>query len=1054
MAYYHFSMKTLKKIGNRLFSTSAAGLYMILFAIAIAVATFIENDFGTSAAQKLIFKAWWFELLLGLFGVSILVNIFRFRLIQQKKWAVLSFHAAIIVILIGAGVTRYFGYEGMMHIREGSASNSILSFEEYLVFEAQYAGQKFNFAEPVLFASLGDNRIKKSYQLGSQKATVEVIDFMPNPKESMIETATGLPTLKIVIGGANGREEYYLQKGQRSRIRGTLFNFREQEEPAGFNIRAEGGRIYFKASTPYTQRVMATQTLDTLAGKEYHPLVLRSLYSNGLQSFVFGDYSSSAKVELVSEDQKMASNSTAGLKIRVSSNGESQEQFIFGAKGVAGRAKVFDLGELKLAVSYGAKEIQLPFSLELRDFIMEKYPGTNSASSYASEVTLVDTRSNLREDTRIYMNNILDYDGYRFFQSSFDQDELGTWLSVNHDWWGTWISYLGYAILTIGMMLTFFHKGSRFQQLARNLKRTRQPQQVVAACLIGLGMTFAVPISAKTPNPSLRNAQTVALEHAEKFGQIVMQDHRGRMKPMNTYTSEILRKLSRKASLYELEAEQIILGMAAHPKSWYDVPLIKMGKHNKTKEILPQPAQGNLLAYSDFFNTDGSYKLREHVRQAYNTPKKDRGVFEKEMMKLDEKVNICSMVFSGNFMKVFPIPNDPNNTWEAPGGGHHHGHDHSEESYAERFYATYLPALQSAIGNGNYQLSNRLLNELEQYQLQYGAAALPSKQQQKAELLLNQLNVFSRLGKIYALLGLLFLGLLFTSVFKPSWNLQLPNKIAYGLFFMSFLLHLFGLGLRWYVSGRAPWSNGYESMIYIAFTTVLAGVIFGRRSLGGMTATNILASTILMVAGLSWMDPEITPLVPVLKSYWLTIHVSLEAGSYGFLMLGALIGALNLIFMIFRTQKNAANVNRMIKEMTQISEMTLIGGLFMISVGTYLGGVWANESWGRYWGWDAKETWALVTILIYAFILHMRFIPGLRGEYAFNVATLFGWASVIMTYFGVNYYLSGLHSYAAGDPVPIPTFVYYAVGILTLIGGTALWRDRQFRRTSATLVSS
>ena len=405
-------------------------------------------------------------------------------------------------------------------------------------------------------------------------------------------------------------------------------------------------------------------------------------------------------------------------------------------------------------------------------------------------------------------------------------------------------------------------------------------------------------------------------------------------------------------------------------------------------------------------------------------------------------------------MKVFPIPNDPNNTWEAPGGGHHHGHDHSEESYAERFYATYLPALQSAIGNGNYQLSNRLLNELEQYQLQYGAAALPSKQQQKAELLLNQLNVFSRLGKIYALLGLLFLGLLFTSVFKPSWNLQLPNKIAYGLFFMSFLLHLFGLGLRWYVSGRAPWSNGYESMIYIAFTTVLAGVIFGRRSLGGMTATNILASTILMVAGLSWMDPEITPLVPVLKSYWLTIHVSLEAGSYGFLMLGALIGALNLIFMIFRTQKNAANVNRMIKEMTQISEMTLIGGLFMISVGTYLGGVWANESWGRYWGWDAKETWALVTILIYAFILHMRFIPGLRGEYAFNVATLFGWASVIMTYFGVNYYLSGLHSYAAGDPVPIPTFVYYAVGILTLIGGTALWRDRQFRRTSATLVSS
>lgn len=1040
-------MKTLKGIGNRLFSTSAAGLYMLLFALAIAVATFIENDFGTSSAQKLIFKAWWFELLLGLFGISILVNIFRFRLVQQKKWAVLSFHAAIVIILIGAAVTRYFGYEGMMHIREGSSSNTILSFEEHLVFEAQFNEQKFSFSEPVLFATLGNNHLKKSYQLGHQEATVEVIEFMPNPKESMIEDETGLPTLKIVIGGANGREEYYLQKGQRSRIRGTLFNFQDTEAPQAFNIREEGGRLYFKAPSSYTQRVMATQTLDTLNANQQHPLVLRSLYSNGLQSFVFGEYAQQAKVALASTDRKMSSTSMAGLKIKVTSNNQMVEQFVFGAKGVAGRPKVYDFGELKLAVAYGAKEIELPFNLALRDFIMEKYPGTNSASSYASEVTLMDPRVGHREDTRIYMNHILDYDGFRFFQSSFDQDELGTWLSVNHDWWGTWISYLGYAILTIGMMLSFFHKGSRFQQLARNLKSVRKTPKAIATILVGLCMTFTLPVLGKSPNPSLRNAKAVGLAHADKFGQLVMQDHRGRMKPMNTYSSEILRKLSRKSSLYDLQAEQIILGMAAYPKSWYGVPLIKMGKHEKTKSILPEPLNGNLIAYSDFFNTDGSYKLREYVRQAYNTPKKDRGVFEKEMMKLDEKVNICSMVFSGNFMKVFPVPDDPNNTWESPGTGHQHqGHEHQVDTYGERFYATYLPALQTGIDKGDYSLPDRLLVELEQYQAQYGKEALPSLRQRNAELLLNKLNVFSRLGKIYGLLGLLFLSLLFISVFKPRWNLNIPSKVAYGLFFMSFLLHFFGLGLRWYVSGRAPWSNGYESMIYIGFTTVLAGVIFGRKSLGGMTATNILASTILMVAGLSWLDPEITPLVPVLKSYWLTIHVSLEAGSYGFLMLGALIGALNLLFMIFRTQKNAENVNRMIREMTQISEMTLIGGLFMISVGTYLGGVWANESWGRYWGWDAKETWALVTILIYAFILHMRFIPGMRGDYAFNVASLFGWASVIMTYFGVNYYLSGLHSYAAGDPVPIPTFVYYTVGILTLIGTTAFWRNRQFQR--------
>jgi ABC-type transport system involved in cytochrome c biogenesis permease subunit len=206
----------------------------------------------------------------------------------------------------------------------------------------------------------------------------------------------------------------------------------------------------------------------------------------------------------------------------------------------------------------------------------------------------------------------------------------------------------------------------------------------------------------------------------------------------------------------------------------------------------------------------------------------------------------------------------------------------------------------------------------------------------------------------------------------------------------------------------------------------------------------VLAGTILFVSTLSFLDPEITPLVPVLKSYWLTIHVSLEAGSYGFLMLGAIIGLINLILMIFISDKNKDRVKRIIQEMTYISELTLIGGLFMISVGTYLGGVWANESWGRYWGWDAKETWALVTILVYAFILHMRLIPKLRGLFSYNLATIFGLASVIMTYYGVNYYLSGLHSYATGDPVPIPQWVYIVVSCIVVISILAYVKKRRF----------
>jgi cytochrome c-type biogenesis protein CcsB len=199
-----------------------------------------------------------------------------------------------------------------------------------------------------------------------------------------------------------------------------------------------------------------------------------------------------------------------------------------------------------------------------------------------------------------------------------------------------------------------------------------------------------------------------------------------------------------------------------------------------------------------------------------------------------------------------------------------------------------------------------------------------------------------------------------------------------------------------------------------------------------------------MVAHLSWMDPEITNLVPVLKSYWLTIHVSIITASYGFLALGMLMGFINLVLMILKTKKNATNIDLKIKDLTAINERTLMIGLYMLTVGTFLGGVWANESWGRYWGWDPKETWALVSILVYSFILHLQYVPGLKNYFSFNFASLIGFSAIIMTYFGVNYYLSGLHSYAAGDPVPVPTFVYYTLAVVAIVSIWAFMNNRRF----------
>lgn len=405
------------------------------------------------------------------------------------------------------------------------------------------------------------------------------------------------------------------------------------------------------------------------------------------------------------------------------------------------------------------------------------------------------------------------------------------------------------------------------------------------------------------------------------------------------------------------------------------------------------------------------------------------------------------MIFSGTIFKMVPIAGDPNNTWSASHPAHE-GHDQEEESstsLATKFFHAYKSALQEAMVNQDYQFADKMLSELEQYQSAKGEKVIPSSSRVSAEIFLNKLSVFNRLAVVYTLLGMGLLFCLFFSVFKPKVKLDRAYKILFGIVLTVFALHTLGLGLRWYVSERAPWSNGYESMIYIAWTTVLAGIIFTRKSFGGLAATVILAATVLLVALLSYMDPEITPLVPVLRSYWLTIHVSLEAGSYGFLMLGAIIGLINLILMIFLTTGNKEKIHKQITEMSYLSEMTLIGGLFMISIGTYLGGVWANESWGRYWGWDAKETWALVTILVYAFILHMRIIPKMQGLFAYNFATIFGLASVIMTYYGVNYYLSGLHSYAAGDPVPIPQWVYIVVASILIISGLAYWKKRMYK---------
>lgn len=1021
---FRILVEFFKTFFKALFGSRAIAVYILSFAIAIAVATFIENDFGASSSQKIIYTSWWFTLLLFLFGISIVVNIFRFRMIVQKKWAPLIFHAAMIVILLGAAVTRYFGYEGIMHIRESEASSQFLSSNSYLQFKATRNGQVYEFDEPVLFASLGSNHWDQVYQLGNDLVSAQLVDFIPNPVEVMDSSSSGIPTLKLVMAGEQGREEYLVHPGEVLRTGSLTFCFNTGSLPDAINLSFRNDSLFIAAEGPLVQTVMATQKIDTLFPEGgQHPLQLSALYQSEEHSFVFADFKRQGKVRIESKSPKMTGESMAAIKLLVSVNADNDTLLITGAKGLAGKPVVARLDGIELAVTYGSRAVELPFSLRLNDFIMERYPGTNSAASYASDVQLVDNRDGRVENYRIYMNHILDYDGFRFFQSSFDNDEQGTYLSVNHDFWGTWISYFGYALLTTGFVMSLLSKKSRFYQISQSIKKLRMQSSMGMIIMI----IFSLPcwVSAQ-PIIEIANSHLVIDEgHSIAFSHLVVQDQNGRMKPMHTLTREVMRKLSKKETYKDLTADQTVLGMFANSMDWIDAPMIYIGKHEPIQKLLG--VSGSFSRYRDFFNDKGEYRLFEEVSRAYGLQPADRGVYEKELMKIDERVNIANMVYSGSIFKLIPVPGDPNNTWASSESS---GHGHAAESpMATKFFDSYRSALQEAMHSGDYSLPEQLIRELSSYQQTKGVLVVPRPSRISAEIYLNKLNLFNRLAVFYGLLGIAFLSLLFISVFRPGKKLTRAYTLLISLVAVAFAVHTIGLGLRWYVSERAPWSNGYESMIYIAWTTILAGVLFTRKSFGGLAATMILAATVLSVAMLSDMDPEITPLVPVLKSYWLTIHVSLEAGSYGFLMLGAIIGMINLILLSFLNEQNKEKIELQVREMSYLVEMILIGGLVMISIGTFLGGIWANESWGRYWGWDAKETWALVTILVYSFILHMRIVPSLQGLFLFNAFAFVGVSSVLMTYYGVNYYLSGLHSYAAGDPVPIPPWVFWASGV-------------------------
>lgn len=1081
----------MTRLERLFFSTRTMTVLLFLYALSMAVATFIENDYDTPTAKALIYEAKWFELLMLWLIILFIGNIQRYRLLRKEKWPVLIFHLAFVFIFIGGAITRYISFEGQMPIRESETTNEIISDRTYFKLEindknralrydkSPYMMSHFN-AKNTIFPF--KREFKKDYVFGEKTVTLRTIDYIPLAKDSIQLNNNGKEMLEIVSMGQSGRESNYIADGEIKNIGGTMISYNNPIEGSVQLVEQDGTLIInspfpaqYVTMTGQQKGMVTDSTLLAQQSGEIDPnqptnLNYRTLYTVNNTNFIIPKPSFKGKVvyykgdKTNSEDEKLP----GAIIVELASANEKDTLTIIGGRGMTSFSKNTKLNDLNISVGFGSKIIRTPFSIRLDDFILDRYPGSMNPSSYESEITVI----NQGKETphHIYMNNVMDYKGYRFFQASYFPDEGGTILSVNADWWGTNITYLGYFLLFFGLFATLFWKGTHFWKLNAQLKSLHNKKLLLIPFLLlmGLGIaqdsthiehnhTDSITDTHQKANPttqfahpdSLGNHFEINKEHANRFGHLLVQDFEGRIKPMNTHTLDLLRKISKKDHYNGITSEQWFLSMQIDPASWANEPFIKVDPKGGS-ELLKE-TKTNEKGFTSYMNLidvqTGQYILEKQYNNAFSKRAADQSQYDKEVINITERFNIFNNIVYGYYTKIIPIKNDVEETWTS------WIYDTPESSIeidpiAYEFITKYYNAVKKGIQTNDWKYADESLDEIVKYQHEWGKNVIPSDSKVKLEVIYNKVNLFLYLMIIYSVLGSILLILSFVEILSQN---KKTNNLIHKLirFFIrilwiTFIIHIIGLGVRWYLSGHAPWSNGYEAIVFISSMGVLAGLIFYRNRNALIPASGAIVAMIMMgfAHGGSMLDPQITPLVPVLKSYWLMVHVGIITSSYGFFGLSAVIGVISMILILF---KPTDKITRSIKEITIVSEMASTIGIFTLTIGTFLGGMWANESWGRYWSWDPKETWAFISVIVYAIVLHLRLVPGLRGKWMFNAASMWAIWSIIMTYFGVNYYLSGLHTYAAGDKIPIPNWIYITAVAMLLLTLASYLQNKKFQ---------
>ncbi|MEN8766466.1 MAG: cytochrome c biogenesis protein ResB, partial [Polaribacter sp.] len=749
----------MKKIISFLYSTRLMAILFVLYATAMGVATFIENDFGTQTSKALIYNAWWFELIMVFFVINFFGNIFRYRLLRKEKWPVLLFHVSFLLILIGAGITRYIGYEGVMPIDEGETTNSFLSETTYLnVVIDDNVDQAPKIHKKMLLSAWGKNNFEFDTSFGrnrnaQQEINFKLVDYIPWAEKKLVLDENGEEHLFFVESSEGSRHEHYIKKGTIQNIHGILVGFNAPNQNASVNFFKENGSLKMVTKESGDWFRMADQKRGLVVKDSVQNFQYLTLHNVAGLQFVIPKPAEKGTIQMVSgpkDDTKLDV-----VIFDITTNNVTERVTLTGGQYNTQGAKEVTVANLNFRMLYGSKFLETPFKIKLNDFQLEKYPGSENAASFASEITVIDPNETF--DYRIFMNNILDYKGYKFFQASYDLsgEVEQTRLSVNHDFWGTFVTYLGYSMLYFGMISLFFAKHTRFDDLKKSLKKLQRKKSTIA--VIACFLFFNVSNAQQSVNQqqrritdqqidSILKANLVAESHAESFSKLIIQDAGGRMKPAHTFASELVRKVSQTNNFNGMKPSQVLMSIIENRLLWFEVPFIYLEKGNtQIRAILGLEEKAKYARLSDFYDAKGNSKIDRYIQEAQK--KNIQNKFEKDVIKIGRRLWLFNSALMGSVLKIYPIPGDENNKWISQPEVSRVKFKALDSIFVRQSLPAYVQVLQEAKKTQDYTFANKILSRIKSFQKEKGSAVYPSDNKIELEILYNNYQPFLTLSK-------------------------------------------------------------------------------------------------------------------------------------------------------------------------------------------------------------------------------------------------------------------------------------------------------------------